>query len=474
MDKKGLLKAAGVSYIMNAGYPMKETKNDRKIIWGGFTMKNRFRKGIALGLAAMVFAGILAGCGSGEGKTEGDSPAGEDAKKEQVLEVEVIYTGAPLDQFREILDAFTEESGIGIELVTPGSDYEAVMKTRMASGEMPDVFVTHGWSIARYKEYLTPLNEEAWVDRIDDPVLPIISDDDGSIYVLPVTQVTNGVVYNKTVLEEAGVNPGDIRTMEDFEEACEKIKAAGKTPLFVGGKDTWTAAVLFNAMAPAFYTTEGCKYPSVDALKDGSFDWTVTGKHVLEEIADLVAKGYLNTDLVTADNGATLTALGENACGFSTEVEIVKVLNVAPDAQLGMIPIPCTTEEGKSQYMIGEGSCFGIWKDTEQMDAAKQFLEYLARPEVADKIMDLDGGLPALKDMNTENVTYQAFKESQELFGDDIYYDNLFDREYLPSGMFNADADAVIEVFMSPDAAGVEAGAEILQSNFQDKYTAAE
>ncbi|GKH30662.1 ABC transporter substrate-binding protein [Muricomes sp. OA1] len=439
-------------------------------------MKRRLKKLAAFGLAAVMTTGLLAGCGNGQaGSEKTDSKeADKSAKKETTLEVEVIYTGQPLDQFREVLDGFTEETGIGIELVTPGSDYEAVMKTRMASGEMPDVFVTHGWSIARYKEYLTALNDEEWYDRIDDPVLPIISDEDGSIYVLPVSQVTNGVVYNKTVLENAGVNVGDIRTMDDFKDACEKIKASGVTPFFVGGKDTWTAAVLYNAMAPAFYTTEGCKYPSGEELKDGTFDWDTKGSCVLEEIADMVQAGYFNKDLVTADNAATLTALGEDACGFSTEVEIVKVLNVAPDAQLGIMPIPCTTEEGKSQYMIGEGSCFGIWKDTEKMDEAKQFLNYLAKPEVADKIMELDGGLPALKDMNTENVSYKAFSESQEIFEGDIFYDNLFDREYFPSGMFNADADAVIEVFMDPTEKGINAGLQHLKSTFQDKYVAAE
>ena len=439
-------------------------------------MKRRLKKLAAFGLAAVMTTGMLAGCGNGQaGSEKTDSKeADKSAKNETTLEVEVIYTGQPLDQFREVLDGFTEETGIGIELVTPGSDYEAVMKTRMASGEMPDVFVTHGWSIARYKEYLTALNDEEWYDRIDDPVLPIISDEDGSIYVLPVSQVTNGVVYNKTVLENAGVNVGDIRTMDDFKDACETIKASGLTPYFVGGKDTWTAAVLYNAMAPAFYTTEGCKYPSGKELKDGTIDWDTKGSCVLEEIADMVQAGYFNKDLVTADNAATLTALGEDACGFSTEVEIVKVLNVAPDAQLGIMPIPCTTEDGKSQYMIGEGSCFGIWKDTEKMDESKQFLNYHAKPVVADKIMELDGGLPALKDMNTENVSYKAFSESQEIFEGDIFYDNLFDREYFPSGMFNADADAVIEVFMDPTEKGVNAGLQHLKSTFQDKYVAAE
>ncbi len=438
-------------------------------------MKKRWKAMVFLGLAAVVTAGLLAGCGNGESGNEEKEEGGSEASNQEVtLEVEVIYTGDPLEQFRAVLDDFTEETGIGIELITPGSDYESVMKTRMASGDMPDVFVTHGWSLIRYKEYLEPLTEESWYDKIDDTVLAVVSDENQDIYVLPVTQQVNGIVYNKTVLESVGIEPGNIRTMDDFMDACEQIKTSGVTPFFVGGKDTWTAATVYNAFSPAYYTTEGSMYPSGEAFKDGSFDWDAKGACVLEQIAEMVDKGYMNTNLVTADDAATMTALGNNQCGFSTEVEIAKVLNVAPDAQLGIMPIPCTTEEGKSQYMIGEGSCFGIWKDTEYMDAAKEFLNYLAQPETADKIMNLDGGLPAMEGMDTSNVTYQAFLESQDTFEGDIFYDNLFDREYLPNGMYNAQMDAVIEVFMNPKEEGVKAGVDILKSTFADKYVAQE
>ena len=128
-------------------------------------MRKGFKKLTALGITTTVIAGMLAGCGgqqaapaqeeagtqteNSEGEDKGqENGASDQASGEQTLEVEVIYTGEPLEQFRRIMDDFTLQTGIGIELVTPGSDYEAVMKTRMASGEMPDVFVTHGWSRA--------------------------------------------------------------------------------------------------------------------------------------------------------------------------------------------------------------------------------------------------------------------------------------------------------------------------------------
>lgn len=450
-------------------------------------MRKGFKKLAALGITTTVIAGMLAGCGGQQAapaqeetgtQTENtaeenkgqESGASDQASGEQTLEVEVIYTGEPLEQFRGIMDDFTAQTGIGIELVTPGSDYEAVMKTRMASGEMPDVFVTHGWSIARYKEYLTPLTDEAWYGKIDESILSVISDDNEDIYVLPITQEFNGIVYNKTVLEKAGVKAEEIRTMEDFKAACEMVKNSGVDPIHIGGKDTWTAAVLYNAMAPAFYTAEGCRYPSGDALKDGSFDWDADGSVVLAEIAEMVQKGYFNADLITADDAATLTAIGEGTAAFNTDVNIAEVVTIAPEAQLGIMPIPSTTEDGKSEYMIGEGSCFGIWKDTEKMDAAKQFLNYLAETETATRVMEADGGLPALEGMNTENVTYKAFVESQSAFEGDIYYDNLFDREYFPTGMFNAMGDAVIEVFMDPGEGGVNAGMQQLKTNYLDKY----
>lgn len=463
------------------------TGSEQKYGMGGLIMANRFGKFAALGMTTAIMVSALAGCGGQQpdpvqekAESQMENAAGTDNSQEseapdqaadgQTLEVEVIYTGEPLEQFRGIMDDFTAQTGIGIELVTPGSDYEAVMKTRMASGEMPDVFVTHGWSIARYKEYLTPLTGEAWYGRIDESILSVISDDNEEIYVLPITQEFNGIVYNKTVLEKAGVKAEEIRTMEDFKTACEKVKNAGVDPIHIGGKDTWTAAVLYNAMAPAFYTAQGCRYPSGDALKDGSFDWDANGSYVLAEIAEMVQKGYFNADLITADDAATLTAIGEGTAAFNTDVNIAEVVTIVPEAQLGIMPIPSTSEDGKSEYMIGEGSCFGIWKDTEKMDAAKQLLDYLAEPETATRVMEADGGLPALEGMNTENVTYKAFVESQSAFEGDIYYDNLFDREYFPTGMFNAMGDAVIEVFMDPGENGVNAGMQQLKTNYLDKY----
>ncbi len=468
-------------------------------------MSKRMKRILALGIVGAMAMSMLAGCsgstenqGAGETnqKEAADSADAENAEAKDAasddaagdnqnseasaagdmsLEVEVGYTGDPLEQIREVVDDFTAKTGISVELVTPGADYETVMKTRMASGDMPDVFTTHGWSVARYKEYLTPLNDESWYEKIDASILPVISDQEGNIYVLPVTQGMNGMTYNKKVLEDAGVKAEEILSMDDFMAACEKIRENGVTPVHIGGKDSWTTACLYNGLAPAFYTAEGCKYPSGDALKDGSFDWDADGKYLLEEIADMVQAGYFNTDFITADEASSFVALGEGKCAFmfGSLGYVQKTKAVVSDVEIGVIPVPSTMQGGKSQYMTGEGSCFGIFKDTEHMAQAKQFLEFLSLPENANRIMKADGEMPALDGMDKEGSDcYQAYQESVNSF--DIYYDNLFDREYYPSGMWSVMTDAVMEVFMDPTEQGIDRALSLLKENYIDKYEAAQ
>lgn len=51
-------------------------------------------------------------------------------------------------------DAFAAKTGYTIDFSAPGDTYEELLKTKMAAKDMPDVFDTHGWSVARYGEFL--------------------------------------------------------------------------------------------------------------------------------------------------------------------------------------------------------------------------------------------------------------------------------------------------------------------------------
>lgn len=394
------------------------------------------------------------------------------------IEMEYGVTGVQMEAFQEIVQKFTDESGIGVTITQPGNVYEDAMKTRMASGNLPDVWVTHGWSVIRYSEYMMPLEDQEWYSKIDASLLPSITDEGGHIYILPVTEAVCGVLYNKDVLTSAGVDPTAIRTWDDFTNACQTIKdkTPDITPIEMSCNNSGVNNYMLECMFPTFLTNDDAPNNQKDALINGTFDFNKDGLDSFNYIADWSEKGLFNEDALTADLTTAQKAVSEGRAAFiiySTEC-IPAMLNYSPDAKIGVMPTPAASENGMSYYGVGEGnaSCFGIWKDTEYPDECKQFLNFLARPENADKIAtDVDGGIPCLLDTGiTDAYILNAFKESQEQFKDDITYDNFFDRSYQPSGMWGVFDDSM-DILLDGNAKdNISAAIENMQTNYSDLH----
>ena len=390
------------------------------------------------------------------------------------LEVASTYTDPVLETYRSIVDAFTAETGIEVDLVTPGSEYETVMKTRMASGDLPDVWETHGWAVKRYSEYLMPLNNEVWVPRMDPAAAAIVTGPDGNIYGACINQSMGGCIYNIDVLNEAGVDPASIRSLQDFYDACEKVKAIGKVPVYIGGKDSGNAAGFFSAIASAMLTATGSKYDQGAALQDGTFDWDTYGTEVMKEVAFMVNSGYINVDFTTADTVTQCTAIGAGECGFLWRhaQNITWAREYVPGANIGFMPYPSYTGEGMA-FMAGEYLCLGIHNETENYEAASKFVEFMTRPENVETMCRAQGCLPGFTDVTIEgDYAIEAFRAAQETYADVIEYTNLFDREYFPNGMWGIMGEAVTTVVMDPTDAGIAAAVENLKVNYYDKMEA--
>lgn len=127
---------------------------------------------------------------------------------------------------------------------------------------MPDLWVTHGWSLIRYKDFLTDLSGESWVSDISDAAAGVITDTDGKLYVLPVSIALSCICFNKDVVEAAGVDWTTLKTWADFEAACDKIRAAGYDPVIMGAKDSGNAGGLINSFGLGYFAPEDSPYHS--------------------------------------------------------------------------------------------------------------------------------------------------------------------------------------------------------------------
>lgn len=396
-------------------------------------------------------------------------PSGALSAGAQSGDVTVVFStnvvGVKAEALEEACRGFEEETGYVVDFQAPGSSYEELMKTKMSANELPDVFTTHGWSVARYSDYLMPVNDMEWVADISDQVKSVITDSEGNIFVLPVDMDVSGFVYNVSVLEEAGVNPDEIRTWDDFTAACEKIKAAGKTPMHVGGKDSWTIAQIFEWIAPSFCVTNE-NDNQIDALKSGDFS-TDTWEKIAALVDGWVKAGYFNEDCLTADYSESVAAFAGGNVGFVFYAPSISVdaLAVNPDAQIGLIPIPSASADDEPSLIAGEDIAVGVWKDSKVKDEAIELLNYLARPEVMKTIAEAAANKAGLNGIDVEIGILGPYFEKYA----DVETYPYFDREYLPSGMWDVMAATGADILAQKDGA-VAGAAETMKQNFDDKF----
>lgn len=437
----------------------------------------KYRKLLAGVMAASMVAAAVSGCSQRpeeskqtetdvkeESKESADD--GEAAESTGVtLEFQHNMTGVITDTIEEVCKEFTKETGIGVEVSAPGT-YGEMIKARMASNDMPDLFSTHGWSTSLYVEYLEPINDQPFADKIVDSIKDMITDADGNMYVLPADADLSGMTFNKTVLDNAGVNVDDIITWADFEEACQKVKDSGKTPIHVGGKDNWTIGTMLDLIAPTFLTNDEANGLG-EALLDGSFDWS-NWQPVSEMIENWKDKGFFNVDCLTADYITSCKALAQDEAAFTfyTGKAVAEALQTNPNADLGIMPIPAA-EEGQKPCMIGgEDLAVGVWKDSPHKEEAMKLLNYMAQPEVCSRLAAACGMPAGLEGVESETGILQPYYE--KYMSADILTIPYFDRVYLPNGLYDVMCTTGTSI-LAGEKDAVEASVQSMKQAYEEK-----
>ncbi|MCH4885953.1 extracellular solute-binding protein [Acidaminobacter sp. JC074] len=358
----------------------------------------------------------------------------ESSDVELTLMINFQTTEKITETFREVIADFEAANpGITVTLVPGNAEYEAVMKTKMAANDLPDMWSTHGWSVARYSEYLEPLTDQAWVSKLNPGIQKVVTSKEGEVFVLPLDVDLSGIAYNKTVLDTAGVNVDDIKTWDDFMVACDAVKAAGYTPIHVGGKDSWTVGNFFDWTAPSFFiTNDGANDRA--AFKDGSFEWS-KWEEVAQLLVDLNDNEYLNVDKLSSGytDSAKNLAQDKTAFTFYGNYVIAEALNYNPDANVGFMPVPSNDPADEPTLISGERTTVGMWKDSEHKEEALKFINFLAEPAQMSRLASANALPAGLQGVESDTGILKDDYEKYAALRGFPY----FDREYLPSGMWD-------------------------------------
>lgn len=214
----------------------------------------------ALALAALMTAGCLSGCGGG-GETTDEGASTESTGEEIVINYPTfqcgVNTASPVvDQLIEEFNA--EHAGkyrIQKEDVPGDANYVDKIKVQLGTGDLPPVVYGGGYNLldlALAKDVvvdLTPYVEAdpEWKALYSDVALTTNSRD-GKIYASSSEGSLVGYFYNKDLFAQAGID-APATTWDEFWQQCDKLKAAGITPLALDTADSaWVTSLWAGAM----------------------------------------------------------------------------------------------------------------------------------------------------------------------------------------------------------------------------------
>jgi raffinose/stachyose/melibiose transport system substrate-binding protein len=283
----------------------------------------------------------------------------------------------------EAFEAEHPDVRVSVEIRPGGTEGDNLVKTRLSTGEMADVFYYNSGSLLQAlnpDSSLVDLSDQEWVGSLTEEFVPVVSTDDGT-YGAPLgASFAGGVVYNRSVYDELGLEVPE--TWDEFMANNEKIAAEGDgvAPVIQTYGETWTSQLFVlgdfaNVLAgdPEWaeqYTAHQRSYAEEPAL---------LGFQHQQEVAEA---GYFNEDFASATfpDGARMIAEGEGAHYPMLSSVVQTVMQNTPDGvdDLGFFALPAP-EADHTQATIWQPNAVYIPASTEgaELEAAKELVAFV-------------------------------------------------------------------------------------------------
>ena len=348
-------------------------------IWG---------RGAVAGPAMAVAVLALGACSAGSLGSSDDEGGGEGGGIE--LSYLVDNQEISVAQAEAIAAAFTEENPditIDVESRPQGADGDNIVKTKLATGEMEDVFAYNTGSLMQALDpasNLVPLTDEEWVAEIDESFVDAASFE-GDLYAAPVgSAMGGGILYNKTVYEDLGLEVPT--TWDEFMANNEAIKAAGIDPVIQSYGDTWTSQLFVlgdfhNVLAEDPEWAD--KYTANDPSAKYSQEPAINGFRKLEEVGK---SGFVNADYATMKYDQALAYLSEGKGAhypiLTFALPALVALDEANTENIGFFGQPGDdgSQAGMTLWAPG-GLYIPSTTEGEKLEAAKKFAAFFTTAE---------------------------------------------------------------------------------------------
>lgn len=435
------------------------------------------KKLMAVILSAAMAAALLTGCGGGNGGTAESTPASGDeapaadsasestADSGEVQEItwmfwdDLVATEDLISKgYGEVIDRFNAdyEGQYHVTAITTNlEEYYPKLNALVASNETPDVFiVSPGPNLDVYVDpgVAAPLDDylaaDGWKDSFSSDAVFSQMTYDGQIYAVPLNIAAACAFYNTEMFEAAGVEVPT--TWDEMLDACEKLEAAGYTPITISAGTAWCLSMVAGYL---------CEMEGVDlaALEDGSASWE-DGK-MESAAAKLVelSKYFQKTAAGDTNDVATANFYNEEAAILiqgSWAIAQINGSNPDFESKCGVFQFPGV------ERVIAKSDSLAMSANTKYPEACAALMKYFTDDTAQKYTAEIGGKIPVT------NVEYDASVAPAQL----AYVMDVFGGAKGTFGFYNESMpsteagayfdDTMVSVFLG-DMTPAEAAAEM-------------
>ena len=327
------------------------------------------------------------------------------ADKKEVVIWDYFETDAQKEMIQSLMDGFnaSQDEYEATHVYVPFSDYEKQLTLGIASGELPDLVILDGCSMASFIQLglFGDISDADinWDEYIEGPLESTMMD--GKHYGIPFATNCTALYYNKDMFDAAGIDyPDENTTWDEFDEMAKALTKDGVYGF--GNAATNTDEGTFQCLQWLY--TAGGSYTDiedgVDAYKlmqemieDGS--WT---KECVNWTQSDVNNNFMAGNLAMQQNGPW---------------QIPGIEANAPDLNYGVTVLPKKdADSGQATSILGGENMGVVNKD--DTSGAEAFLKYYDQTDVMVDAMKQYGSYPPKTE--AANDTYWTEDPIQKAF----------------------------------------------------------
>ncbi|TLG72769.1 ABC transporter substrate-binding protein [Culicoidibacter larvae] len=370
---------------------------------------------------------VLAGCAGGGGSSENS--------------LTIFNLKPEIDEaLKKYAADYEAETGVKVTIKTCGGgcDYGSQLKSEFQSGSEPDIFVIQGENdYVTWEHKVADLSAEPWSTDTEYAFVK-----DGKTYGFPYSVEGYGIIYNKDMMDKAGVDVSTLTTYEGWVAAVQKIdeqkEALGIDSVIsmaAGPTMTWlTGSQNFNAYLAN--GEQGMKY--VDEVLAGTVD-----DARLAEYANWVELLFNNANqqvLNTGNYDEQVNAFKNGKTAFIAQGNWIAPNMADATFEMGIAPMGSKTTATDGIF-VSAPSFYAVNKDGANVELAKKFLNDMVSTDRGVQFIVEDAQMvPAFKSIKAEatnslNQSVIDWVQKGNNYGWDHYY--------MPDGFCNNTLGAI-------------------------------